>query len=62
MILSHTFNLWLTYVLCMHVKLKAGKEYMLDFCKIKLSMYLSEDSDDEGHGAVLRTKEVMVLL
>ena len=45
----------------MLVKLKDGNKYELKFGKIKVTMELSEDSDDKGYVKVLRTKEVFVV-
>ena len=41
----------------MHVKLKEGMRHVYKVGKITLTMQFSEDSDDEDHVKVLRTKE-----
>ena len=45
----------------MHVKLKEGMRHVYKVGKITLMMQFSEDSDDEDHVKVLRTKEVFVV-
>ena len=45
----------------MHVKLKEGMRHVYKVGKITLTMQFSEDSDNEDHVKILRTKEVFVV-